>query len=339
MKRTYIAGLIVVSAALGLSAIGASPALASECFHVDNPAFESGNFETKASCELGTSLDDGGNWFKGTADRDEFLPCVLVQLDLDFIIGYTSLAECQKESNTPGVEWLMATPFIIPEPVVFVEELELEDFGGGETKPVKFATGEMKFTTKLASVVCKKGEGAGTAIGGTPGTAKATLKFKECEVVTLKCKVMNKGGTPGTIEFKINAEWVNLTKTGLEEGLLPYGLLVKTTAKGEKTLVSLEYSEACASKNGPVTATGEEHGAGIEGVAAIVCKLGEPEESKEVHEITCAEKEQTSFFYGKEAKTANEGKAGIEVFKEKAEQVGKAKIEFESKAKWGVVGI
>jgi|CZKG01.1.fsa_nt_gi hypothetical protein len=339
MKRTCFATLVVVSAALGLGAIGASPAVASECFHVDNPAFESGNFETKATCEKGEPLDEGGNWFKGTADRDEFLPCVKVQLDLNFIIGYTSLAECQKESTTPGVEWLMASPFIILEPLLFVEEVELEDLGGGEKKPVKFAIGEMKLTTKSVSVTCKKGEGTGTAIGGTPGTGKATLKLKECEVAALKCKVMNKGGTAGTIEFNANVEDVSLTKVGLEEGLLPYALLFKTHAKGEKTLVELALSEPCASKNGPVTATGEEHGAGIEGVAAFVCKLEAPEESKEVHELTCAEKEQTVYFYGKEGKTASEGKAGIEVFKEKAEQVGKAKIELESKAKWGVVGI
>jgi hypothetical protein len=234
----------------------------------------------------------------------------------------------------------MATPFKIIETILLVEGAELEDFGAGESKPMTLTLGEMNLKTKSLSIICKKGEGVGTAIGGTPATGKVTLKLKECEVPASKCKVMSEGGASGTIEFNANVEVVYPVKKGFEEGLFPYSLLFKTTAKGKSTLVSLTYSESCATKNGPVTATGGEHGAGIEGVAAFACRFVEPaEEVKISHEISCAKEESTVFFYGIEGKTIGESKTGIEILKEKVEPVGKVTAEFTSKEKWSVSGI
>jgi len=226
--------------------------------------------------------------------------------------GKFSNSECSKE----GTGW------------------ESKELLKGENRPIKFTSGETKLITKAHTIVCKKDNGTGEIIGGWPGTDKAKIKFEECEEPALKCKVKNEGQkTEGVIEVAVNTELVYFTEKAGNEEKPPLGILFKTIAKGNKTFVKLIFSGLCSLVNGPVTATGEEQGPGIEGVAGVVCKIVEPAEAyKFVHEIECKEKEQENFCFWK-AGVLTKGKAGLEFNGEKAEQVGNAKIEAENAAK------
>lgn len=211
--------------------------------------------------------------------------------------------------------------------------------GAGEKKNITFTSGETRLITASDLIICKKDKGTGEIIGGWPGTDKATITFEECEVTKpFTCKVKNAGGTFGTIVTTVNTELVYTTKKAGEEEKSPLGILFKTTSAKNKLFVELEFSGICAFGPKKVEATGEEHGPGIPGVAGVVCKIVEPAEAnKVVHEIECAEKAQQKFFYW-EGGVIKEGKAGLKLGSEVAEQVGSAKIELESKKEYAATG-
>jgi hypothetical protein len=205
---------------------------------------------------------------------------------------------------------------------------EKKELLAGEKRAITFTSGETKLVTKAATILCKKDKGTGEIIGGWPGIDKAAIEFEECEVEGLKCEAKTKGGTKkGVISVNVNTELVYVgTKVQAEEEKPPLGILFKTVAAKNKIFVELEFGGICALDNGPVTATGEEHGPGIPGVAGVVCKAVEPIETyKFTHEINCVKGEQTKFFYW-EGGVLKEGKAGLEFHGEVAEQVGKAVI-------------
>jgi len=210
----------------------------------------------------------------------------------------------------------------------------------GETRPIKFTSGVTKLKTGSDLIECKKDAGTGEIIGGWPGTDKAKIKFTECKVEkpALGCEVRSVQ-TPevpfGTIEVSVNTELVYTgTKKQAEEEKPPLGVLFKTTEKGNKHFVQLEFTGLCTLKGTRkfVEATGEEHGPGIVGVAGVVCKIVEPEAYKFVHEIECPTPAIKTFFYW-EGGVLKEGKAELKLEGEVAEQIGNAKIEAENAAK------
>lgn len=342
MKRVGLIALVMMLSVAALSGVGASPASAVACFKIDVPAMETGNFN--ANC---AALTEGGDYFLGTL-------WIKVMADLwcakvlpgktEKTEGWPTESNCFNANQKSAPAAFLRTEFLNQPPgwreVPTTKEKE-EGFNGylqssTETKTIKLTGSETRFATKAAPVTCKKLKGTGEIIGGTPGTDKSTIKFEECEVAALKCKARNKGGTFGTIEVKANTELVYLTKASAEKSESPFGDLLKTTEKGSKTLVGLEFEGTCSADNGSITATGEEHGPGIQGVAGVVCKVLEPEKEAETHELSCLEKEQTTFFYfaNSESTSPSEGKAGLEFIKEKLELVGKSAIALESKEKW-----
>jgi hypothetical protein len=221
---------------------------------------------------------------------------------------------------------------------------ESKELAAGETRKITFKNnGNTKLKTASDLIECEKAEQTGTEneiIGGSPGTDKAKIKFTKCTVVkpNLGCEVRSVQ-TPevpfGTIEVAVNTELVYTgTKKQAEEEKPPLGILFKTTAKGAKTFVELEFNGLCALAGTKkiVEATGEEHGPGTVGKGGVVCKSVEKiEEYKFAHELECVEKEQTKFFYW-EGGTLKEGKAGLKLGTEEAEQVGKGTIETENAA-------
>ena len=219
---------------------------------------------------------------------------------------------------------------------------ESKELLSGESRPIKFTSGETKLKTASDLIVCKKDKGTGEIIGGWPGTDKAKIMFEECEVTKpFTCKVKSVGSAPfGTIEVAVNTELVYTgTKEQAEKEEGPLGVLFKTTSSANKLFVELEFSGICAFGAKKVNATGEVTPAAeipprITGVAGVVCKIIEPEPYKFVHEINCAEKEQTKFyFWTHPGAVIKEGTAGLELGGEVAEQIGKAKIEAENAAK------
>jgi len=190
------------------------------------------------------------------------------------------------------------------------------------------SVGVTKLVTPNHTIECEKAkQGTGTNqienVGGT-GVAHATIQFEKCNVNEglTKCKAKSKGAAEETIVTNVNSE---LTFRSNAKST-PLGVVFKTTKAATKAFVELEFSGICSILNGPVNATGEEHGSAIEGVAGVVCKLeGTPETEAATHEINCVKGEQTKFFY-EEGGLLKEGKAGLEFNKEVSEQVGKGTI-------------
>jgi hypothetical protein len=219
---------------------------------------------------------------------------------------------------------------------------ESKELLGGETRNLKFKSGITKLKTAAALIECKTDKGTGNIKGGWPGTNEGTIEFEGCTAKsgTEECKVRSKGGTiEGKIIVAVHSELVYTgTKAQAEEEKVPLGILFKTTSATNKIFVELEFigtpGVKCAELNGPVLATGEEHGPGIAGVAGVVCNIVEKaEEYMLTHEIECPEVAKKTFFYW-EGGVIKQGKAGLEFKSLVATQIGNATIlEMENAAK------
>ena len=209
------------------------------------------------------------------------------------------------------------------------------------SQPITFKNnGNTRLVTAEDEILCEKAEQTGVTgneiIGGSPGAGKANIKFTLCTVIKpgLGCEVRSKTtGTPfGTIEINLHTELVYLTKAAGEAEKAPLGVLFKTAAASNKKFVELEFTSLCVFGSKLVEATGEEHGPGIAGVAGLVCEAAEKAEVEKVsHEINCIEKKQQKFFYWGSG-VLKEGKAGLKLSGEVAEQIGKGTIEAGGKA-------
>src|SRR5262249_36875420 len=136
---------------------------------------------------------------------------------------------------------------------------------------------------------------------------------------------------------QVNTELVYQTKAAAEKEEPPLGILFRTRKAKETLFVELELTGLCAIKSPiKVIATGAGEGA-IPGLGGVDCKAENPETLAVVKEINCPEpatKEVFNYFGGVLTKYT----VGLETNKEKAEQVGTAKIELETKEAWGSTG-
>jgi hypothetical protein len=185
------------------------------------------------------------------------------------------------------------------------------------------------------SLGCRRASRRGSAIcsdaGRHPHFARPTLeRYHECALEP-SCAMMSAEGTPGTIEEKVNAELVYVgTKEQAEKAESPVGLVFKTKTSKDRTYVELESCNHVAF-TGPVTATGEEHGPGIQGVAGAVADItsGSP---KFIQELAWTSPRITQFFYW-EGGVVKAGHAGLEFYKGAYEQVGYAKVDARNAAR------
>jgi hypothetical protein len=212
-----------------------------------------------------------------------------------------------------------------------------EQASTGQKHAMELVGGATMLTTKGLTFTCKKDKGTGEIIGGSPGTAKATVEFEGCEAEGCG-GVSNEGDEVATtILVHVNAELVFLTKAAGEAEKPRLGILFKTIAAKENTFVRLTFG--CPAFNGPITATGIEHGPGIPGVAGIVCEMAESAEAEEVtHEVEWAKNEQAKFWYY-EGGVLKEGKAGLEFNGGVFEQAGKAVVRLVSGESFSARGV